>query len=243
MNPIARGSGPPISILNAVRFDGTNDFMTRSSIVGLVNGDMFTFSFWAKFTSSTLRYVYANNNNSFSIAFNSGFFVLSGVDAATGSFSVVGLLTLNAWNNGNWNHFCGYFNLSSQTGKVYVNDVDDTDTVSSEFIKDNVLYVTGTTYRIGAAGGSGQRFDGDLSQIYLNFAEALDITNTTNRRQFINANKTPVNYTASQPTGNSPALFFNENAANFGINGGNGGDFTITGALEDVSGPIVGGQP
>ena len=102
----------------------------------------------------------------------------------------------------------------------------------------NIGYTEATAPVVMAATSAGSaKVHGDLAEVYIAYGQYLDFTVTSNRRKFISSTGKPVNLgtDGSLPTAVSPSVYFHlahsEAPADFGLNRGSGGNFTVQGSL------------
>jgi uncharacterized repeat protein (TIGR01451 family) len=136
-------------------------------------------------------------------------------------------------------HILSSWNTANDFGEIYINDVNET--LSSVITPADVLLeYDNPMWTIGAGDGftSGgvqkipltSTFFWCMSHMYLNLEEWLDITVEANRRKFITSDLKPATALSessdgSPPTGNAPAIFFNN--SNFTTNAGTAGNFAL----------------
>jgi hypothetical protein len=118
---------------------------------------------------------------------------------------------------------------------MYIDDADDEKAGTLQ--TDAVIDYTRANHTIGAETGGASKLNASIAEVYINYAEYIDITIEANRRKFIGANGKPVSLgdDGSIPTGTSPIVYFSvkqgDAATVFATNKGTGGNYTITGAL------------
>lgn len=223
-------------VTTAVNFSGTTELRKFTDLVGNVDGKVGMASGWFRVdgragTQRTMQ----SNTTSFNIGIDSSnkFFVqcLSVTTAA----QIVNLLSTTTFPvSADWHHFVASWDVTDGSGKVYIDDVDVTSGTVSVSALD--IDYTQTLSFIGASGFSTNRFDGCMSELYVNYAETLDLTVESNRRKFIDANGKPVELgDGSAPTGTSPIIMLSGDNTEFYINKGTGGDYAITGTLANCS--------
>ena len=107
---------------------------------------------------------------------------------------------------------------------------------------DTIAYAGATNWGLGAVVGTGSgKIFGSLAEFYFAPNQYLDFSNIYNRRKFISSTGKPVflGSSGALPTGTSPIIYNHINkaeaAANFALNRGTGGNFTITGILDTAS--------
>lgn len=235
------GGGGPVSTVNAVRFDGTNDSVSRSGTLA-TSGSLTQglISFW----------ISPENSSTFTVVQRDGGFLTC--QKGTSNQLFIGIYSSDYANQlriatpsnsippGQWTHVIATWDLNAQTGVVYINGTSQTITYSNSGGAVTPGYTAGASWDVGTLSlGSGKQ-PGSLAELWLALDQTLDITNSTNRQKFRSAAGLPValGSTGQTPTGTSPQLYLKSPAATYGTNSGTGGDFVITGALEDVAGPI-----
>lgn len=127
------------------------------------------------------------------------------------------------------------FGAGLKLSQLYVNDASDITVVTDTGVADVVNYTT-TDWSVGASPAGSIPLTGCLSELWFT-NEYIDFSVEANRRKFITAAFKPQDLGAdgSTPTGTAPLIYLHlddaEAAANFALNAGTGGDFTITGTL------------
>lgn len=226
---------------DAVTFDGTNDYALRGAdLTGNANAKVGTVSFWLDINvfAGNAR-IYETTGGAFTVQTNTGGtsgknIIVLGKD--TGATNRILMLSDNVnLDDGAWHHILMSWDVANAKGHVYVDDVDDL--LAGPTISDAAIDYTQADHALGSDTGGGGKLNGDLFDLYMNFAEYVDITIASNRRKFISASGKPVDLGSdfSNPTGTSPINGFHidtgEAADNFANNRGTGGNFTVTGAL------------
>ena len=207
----------------AVSFDGTNDYLSRSSdMTGNSDGKTFTFSCWVYGASGGT--IYHSGGASFtdgvSIHFEQSGELNIKMDNPSGStvFSVEhgGAIALNTWN-----HLLISCDMSSTSNRhIYVNDV----ALGNSYLTytDSDIDFTSSTHSIVQL----NKLKGRLAHLFLDYTYR-DLSVTSNRRLFIDAEGKP-----SDTIPSSPILYLPmTDAATAGSNSGTGGDFTVNGVL------------
>lgn len=220
-------------------FDGSASFMTRGGdLTNNADGRFGILSVWAYLTDAavTMRMIDTANSR-FAIQHSATHeIIISGV-----SPSAVGVLTLQTTNiapHFQYVHLLASWNMTTGAAKFYMNDVDETNLVL--MTTGNDIDYTDTEHYFGRSAFPIFHLDGAISEFYLNTAEYIDLSIEANRRKFISAQGKPVFMGAngSAPTGNQPIIYFNKRYNEFQINNGYGGDYGVTGSLEDAEGAL-----
>ena len=207
----------------AVSFDRANDYLYRSSdLTGNSDGKTFTFSCW--FYGATGGTIYhsggAGYTDGVSIGFEQSGELNIKMDNPSGStvFSVEhgGAIAMNTWN-----HLLISCNMSSTSNRhIYVNDV----ALGNNYLTytNSDIDFTSSTHSIVQL----NKLKGRLAHLFLDYTYR-DLSTTSNRRLFIDAEGKP-----SDTIPSSPILYLPmKDAATAGSNSGTGGDFTVNGVL------------
>ena len=224
-NPVATGDTP-----EAVSFDGTNDYLSRSSdMTGNVDGKTFTFSCWIyqpRNSAGTLPSPrpLSNGSGRFKVYGSSG----SGVGSYTlRGKNTSGTIVLNATtaakvSGDGWVHLLVSIDMASTVNrKVYINGEVSSVTWTT-YTNDNIDF-TDTVWRVNSTGGQKAR----ISNVFLDYTYR-DLSIEANRRLFIDADGKPADGQADL----SPILYLPMTSADTaGTNSGTGGDFTVNGVL------------
>ena len=238
------GGGESIFPVNAVNFDGTNDYLTRDAgFTGAVDGKVGIISVWLKLNDDTgLRVVFRNDATTgiggLRIELDGdGIVNIQGQPAAGGN-TIVMVSTVGIKAADDWVHLLASYDQVAAAGKLYLNDVDRTSlTTSNDLLIDYTAPDWGVGHQWSAGNPGASIYDGDMSDLYVNFAAFLDLTVTANRRLFISAGGKPVDLGSdgSTPTGTAPIVFLSGTTSTWHTNDGGGGGFTEVGALTDAS--------
>tara|TARA_R110000782_G_scaffold124875_1_gene216444 strand:- start:172 stop:2286 length:2115 start_codon:yes stop_codon:yes gene_type:complete len=229
----AAGNTPAGDLAAAIDFDGTNDYLSRSSdMTGNADGKTFTISAWGYRTAfgthfiyqaSTDRFnLYGKSNGNFELAAlnSSGSFVL---EMIIGGVSDAPLMPLNTWT-----HILISVDLTNTSNRyVYVNDVAYAGSLTyNTYVNDNIDF-TRTAHSVGSSTSGGQKWKGRLSNVFLDYTYR-DLSVTNNRRLFITEDGKP----ADGQAGLSPIMYMPlDDPEDIGYNAGTGGDFTVNGVM------------
>ena len=148
----------------------------------------------------------------------------------------------SALSTGQWYNILGSFDSASTANRhLYVNDTSDLAGISA--YSDGTIDFTLTNYSVGVhAALSGQKFEGELCDFWVDFGRFVDFSITANRRLFFTSDNKVVNKgtDGSTPFGAAPIAFFSGSAASFATNNGGGGGMTTTGTLTNSAADPVG---
>lgn len=218
----------------AVTYDGSNDYLSKSSVTGLSNGTIGLLSFWFRIDEAPatgVDYFVGNGRFRVNITSTPGDVYIVGI-RTTGA-SCLSMHSAASKDDGAWHHFLAVWDLSaSALCKIYVDDVDETTILTRT---NDAIDYTNTNFAIGRFHSGGGYVDGDLAEFYFT-TEWLDITDSANRQKFArNGKPFPLGSDGSRPTGTAPLIYLKGPAANWGTNAGSGGDFTVHGTFTDAA--------
>jgi hypothetical protein len=145
-----------------------------------------------------------------------------------------------------WHHMLASWDVSpvNPDPSIATFYIDDVDSISAPPAPTSVTADIGYNSPEVMAGADHlgtTKFNGSMAELYFNTVAYMDFTVVANRRKFISSLLKPMDLGAdgSLPTGSPPIVYFHladgEAPANFAINRGTGGNFSITGALTTAS--------
>ena len=212
----------------AVSFDGTNDYLTRSSdLTGNADGKTFTLSFWVYHSPNAVHGIYRgihNAQNTMDIRFSVSDIIIENKYA--------GSVNLQMYSSGALVPKDTFVNIiisidMADTSKrfVYMNDVDVTSRFTFSIYNNGLLSFTQPSHYI-ASRATASYLHGRLAHLFLDHTYR-DLSVTANRRLFIDADGKPSDTIPSSPIIYLPMT----DAATAGSNSGTGGDFTVNGVL------------
>lgn len=222
--------------LNAVDFDGSSDWLTRSSdFTGnadsksgishfwfrLDGGDGQEQTFWRFSPVFGVSFLSRSTDNKFNLA-------LAAVDGTT-ILSVKTTTTYTA--SATWRHFVAAWDLATATVLIYIDGVSVADTPTT--LTNATIDYTASTIAVAAGSAVGSlKLNGCIAQFYLAPGQFIDLSSAANLQKFRLATGKPavLGGNGAVPTGTQPILFLNSTAASVGVNSGSGGDMTIHGA-------------
>lgn len=231
----------------AVRFDGSNDYLNRgSSLTGLADSNAGTISFWVR-----PRKTYDALNGGGIVcatgtSFDQGLLVwLSG---PTGAFqlrcsnsSTDALLDLRSdtiapFAVGGTYHVLASWVLGgtgSQSPRLFINDITERDTIVNT--SGNTDWSGGSRgFAVGAYTDGGGKIDADIGEFWFDDSH-VNIESSAQRRKFITAGGKPANLgrNGELVTGSPPLVYLTGPASkwNAGSNRGTGGALSMTGAV------------
>lgn len=241
-NPL-KGRSIQFADIDAVTFDGTNDYMLRGgALTGAVDGRVGMASFWYQMNGgdAVLQFILRSALGRLILRRGVDNIWTIGLFNAAGTSSFV-INSATAVTAGvGWHHLLASWDTNAiagaKIGQIYLDDVSDPGAFTDASAAFDIDY-TDTDYGIGAHTDGTGKLNADVADIYLNFAARLDFSIEANRRKFISAAGKPVGLgtDGSLPTGTAPIVFQKGPAASFATNRGTGGDFTVTGELTDAA--------
>lgn len=236
-NDYPSGGGGGGYSANAVRFDGTNDDLRRGAqITGLVDGQVFTTSFWFNHKgkdADAVAMFFHGTANRFRISRLSKKWHFECRNAAdTTLWEGQTVASYDTVLNPGWHHIIFSISLGTPTVQIYVDDaVDQTNLVGPVTGTVNFPF---TNWGVGATSTGVIRIDADIADFW--FDDSFqNLTVEANRRKFIDAAGKPVDLESdgAGPTGAAPLVYFSGATDAWHTNKGTGGGFTETGALTD----------
>ena len=237
--------------LEAVTFDGSNNYMKHTSSSGWADTKQFTISIWFRASSlhdgflfdigdvsiTTSSHLYLESDGGIILGFKDGDNSYNQKHTITSSDSAK--YAANTW----YHLLASVRTNSSATAYFYKNDTVSDGTWSDHF-NSNIDW-TRNQYSIGSKINEGNKFNGDLGPIWIDNTY-LDITVESNRRKFISASGTPVDLGSdgSIPTGSQPKVYIRGEASVWNSadnNKGSTSDYSeIGGTITDSSNEPIG---
>jgi hypothetical protein len=220
--------GKPQYIANGVTFDGTNDFLTRGGdLTGNVDSKKATVSLWFRRNSFVNHHSFYNLNNRWSLYINgtTDRILINGRNAS--NVSILNLNTNATFTDSGWHHLLLTFDLSDPAKRhLYIDGASD---LQVSTYTDDLIEFTQTTHAVG------DKFDGDIADLWIDIDTYIDLSVAANREKFIKSGK-PVylGVDGSAPTGVKPEVFLSGATSTWHTNDGAGGGFTLNGALTDA---------
>lgn len=215
----------------AVDFDGTNDFFSRTSdLTGNTDGKTFTFSCWVYIDDSGTGIVYNVNGgpgDSFLVLLVSGKLRVQGNNAAGPNILLVDTPTV-ALNT--FLHLLVSIDLTD-TGKRHVFLNDEAVSATYTTYTDDTIAFTKDNHNVGSSAGGTLTWEGRLAQVFLDYT-FRDLTIAANRRLFTTIDSERGLIPAAGQASLSPILYLPmDDPATAFINDGTGGDFTLNGVI------------
>ncbi len=232
------------SAARAAKFDGVNDFLARGAdLTGNADGQKGLVSFWFLINSdgfSGVRAFFSGGTGatkySTFIRPNAQGFITGSRWRPPGLGLVLSLPSKSGYAAGSgWHHYLQSWDLGVAGARhLIIDGIDDLDTGSPNFLFDQgetIGYVQSEHTIAAGIIGTG-KLDACLAEVYLNFAEFLDISVAANLEKFRTSGGKPENLGSdgSTPTGNVPIVYLSGGVPEFLTNKGSGGGFTKQGA-------------
>lgn len=214
----------------AIDLDGTNDYLSRASdFTGNADGKTFTFSAWVYMPDSASGnqpvYVAQGANAFFRVYFSStGTLYVTGRNAAN-ALILSGATTSLPLSAGTFHHVLISIDLANTSNRyIYVNDTPATCSFST-YTNDAIAFIQSAHY-VGLEPASTYA-KSRLAHVFLDYTYR-DLSNSTNRRLFITADRKPAQGQAAL----NPILYLPmDDPTTAHINQGTGGNFTLNGVV------------
>ena len=218
----------------AIDFDGTNDYLSRSTdLVGNADHKTFTFSAWVYASKDTLAdtdgniYVVSNNSNftAFNLSYINGLFQVEGWNSG-GTRILFGYTATGTFQPNTWNHVLVSVDLSNAAKRsIWLNGEEQ----SSSWLtySNSAITFTETHHLISSTFNSVPRGPQRLAHVFLDYTYR-DLSVEANRRLFVTADLKPADGQAAL----NPILYLPmDDPTQPGRNDGTGGDFTLNGIV------------
>ena len=215
----------------AIDFDGTNDYLSRSTdLVGNADSKTFTFSAWVYLKDApSVEYIYetrqAGSHRASFVVNSTGVRMIMRNSAGTIIYNVE---STNPIPTETWVHILITADLANAANRfIYIQDTLQTNTYNTytnDFISwtNNAHAVAATTTGLASV-----NFSGRLSNVFLDYTYR-DLSVEANRRLFVTADLRPADGQAAL----NPILYLPmDDPDDPGRNDGTGGDFTLNGIV------------
>lgn len=199
-------------VATADDYDGATNYALRGSdLTGNTDTKLCTVSAWFRIDAGdgTARWLYSN-------AFSHIVFILGtdnlfrlNLQNAAGT-TILNMKTPAPFLAGApWHNVIASVDLSTGRAQMAVDGLQVTPTIPTGPTDDTPDWTTGN-HSIGADTAGGNKFDGCVSDVYINNTQSLDLDNNNNIEAFISSSGDPVDLgaTAAFPTGTQPILAF-----------------------------------
>lgn len=222
-------AAPPEFEYFATTFNGSSQWATVTP-TGVADGQKGTISLWLKINGAD-----GTANTILTTADNSRIRITRGAGANTLELrcydsSAVAVL---AWESqatitsaSGWVHLLASWDLSANTAHVYTNGVSADGGIWAKVNGGTADYTDGVWWL------PQDTFNGCLSEVFIDIANYVDITDAGVRSRFASAGK-PVDVSTSNggswATGAQPLIYLHGDYTTFGNNSGSGGNLTVTG--------------
>ena len=230
-------SDTPPYASTAKDYDGSTNFATRGAdLTGNADSKIALFSLWFRIDGGdgTQRVIARNGgfnyfftietDNTLRISLRTPAFVTLLAAKTTSTFTAGA-----AWHNVIW-----AVDLASATVQLAVDGAAETPTITTGPI-DDLIDWTAANHVFCANFDGTQKFDGCLSEFYLNNVARIDITQANNLARFIDSSGFPVDLgaTGAFPTGERPIIYIRNGDPESNL--GFGGNYTNNAALSACS--------
>ena len=228
----AAGGAASPDTANGADFDGTNDYLSISTLTGAADGKTGLFSCWVNTSSlATLQVLYIKHTGEFSISISgtSGRFRIEGRNS--GGTKILDLYPTKALTINTWHHIAASWDLATGATHVFLDRVE-LDVSGDQADNDTIDYTDIVAYYVGSSSPFTAKTAACLGEFY--FAqEYLDLSTVSNLNKFIDTNGSRVSLgsTGATPTGTQPIIYLSGDSTQFEDNFGSGGAFTVVGSL------------
>jgi hypothetical protein len=208
-----------------VDFDGTNDYLSRSSdLVGNTDSKTFTFSCWFYVTDSGgVQFFCDSSGGGFRVQSSFRRIKILAEDSG-GSSVLVGAANNAPYSRDGWNHVLISADMSNTSNRsIYINGQEQTSEWTT-FVNSAIGF-SQTTHYLGSDFTGGSKIKGRLAGVYLDYTYR-DLSVEANRRDFIDADGLYV----TPPTSGIISVPMDD-PDDVGRNDGTGGDFTLNGTV------------
>lgn len=216
-------------IAGAVDFDGTNDYLSRSSdLLGNISGKTFTFSYWVWLDSTSTSTIYDSLNNQFRVAIEAGGSITIRCQNSGGSVVLAATSEPGSVPQRTWAHVLISIDLSNSANRsIYVNGVLKSATWATYSLTGTIWFPAGS-HAVGRERQLSINYlKGRLAHLYLDYTYR-DLSVEANRRLFITADRKPAEGLEEL----NPILYLPlTDPTQPGKNLGTGGDFALTGVV------------
>lgn len=222
--------------LNAVQFDGTNDYLVRGAgLTGAADTKVGIMSVWLDMAGGdgSVHTIFRDDiNGLIQITRTTGNKLsLRLVDPTITIVSLELVTTTNIVAASGWQHICAAWNVGAAYAKIFVNGADDT---GSPTINNANVDWTRPDFAVGGSAAGVAKLNANVAQLYLNTSETIDLA--ANISKFIlDGNPVDMGSDGALVTGTAPRVFLDGPTANWHTNKGTGGGFTENGALTDAA--------
>lgn len=224
-------------IADGVTLDGTNDYLRRGAeLTGIADGKKGTVALAFRVaggSGDTRRMICTNESASakFSIFLSvSDQIVIRGRNAA--GAIILDLVTTATFTDGLWHHMVASWDLAAAAGQVVVDGALASLGISTA-TNDVLDYTTGDFF-VGANSAGGEKWNGDLAQVFFDALYRQDLSDPGELAEFTDGDPVFMGHGGQLPFGDRPCIFLSGGASSFRRNRGAGGDFTVVGALAEA---------
>lgn len=236
------GSGP--LICDAADFDGTNDWLSRTT--AFTGGSSSTktgiFSCWIYSDISIITEVVFDVGNAavdyrMQVVWSTSDKIQINVSPDGGTTIALAMETSSALSTGSWHHILASWDCATTSRYLYIDGISNISVTSQTDTA--VDYSALDDDEVGAIGsGAGSfKFNGGIAEVYFAPAQFLNLSSASNRGKFRTTAGKPafIGTTGELPTGVTPMVYLHldngEAAANFATNRAGAGNYTVNGTL------------
>ena len=237
-------TAPPTYIPGAIEYTASTDIIYKSGLTSLTDSKVGWCSFWVNFRENqgSTHSVFHSDNGRFQFGRDSSNKIY--IQAKNSSDTLILLLTATTatTDTTGWVHCAASWDLAAAEGALFLNGVDDL-AGGSTLTNDTI------DYSVDYWGSPNTVANWNVKNLYvadiiIAISEKIDLS--SNISKLIDSDGYPVDpgSDGSTPSGTQPEFFFHidrgETPANFAVNAGSEGNFSVTGTLTESSLSIYG---
>ena len=228
-------------LTESIRFTGSVVAFKNADLTTNADAKVGTISFWIRFVDGSdysgadvgddmNQIIFISSSTPSSIGFrvrrgSNNKIIVNGWNAA--GTQILLMQSLHSWTKKDgWIHVNASWDLAQTIGYLYINGVDDLNSENTTFTDDTIEYTKGF-HQVGATEDGVSPLSARLAQVYINFAEFVDLSIATRRKAFYDKGVVELGSDGSDPTGNDPIVFLDNPLASWHTNLGYGGNFTV----------------
>ena len=229
---ISIGSSPSLFDVDAVTFDGTNDYLTLANPFS-ADDKIGTVLFWFKSNNDGTEVNFISNDSEYFRVYKDTSNAAKGEGKTSGAITTLDTRSSAITVADGWTSVMISWDLGASVSHVYVNNSSD----KNELVNNNNLidYLRSGNIAIGANPSGNKKFNGDLAE-FIFYYSYIDLSVAAIRSKIYSGGK-PVNpgSDGSSITGSQPEIYLSvrpgDSASAFATNRGSWGNFSITGSL------------
>ena len=221
----------------ATKFGTTTDVLSKvGAFTDLADGTNGVLSFWVKWTGAVgdLRKVFYSTGGDMYVQKLDNECLRVGFSDTSEIASTI-LTSTNAITTNEWHHIAATWDsFDASKCRMWI-DAVECGSITTR-VATNLDY-TLSAYFVSYDDATG--VDGELCEFWMGFNQFLDLGESSNLQKFRSTGGKPVDLgeDGSTPTGTSPTVYLRHPYTGFQTNAGTGGDFSVSGTLEEGTPP------